>query len=215
MKNRQRQSQTVVKPMTEKQEKRSRTKYGERIEGHDWSNQEPDEPEARTRVDSHELDVYHDTEPEPDDNYGRERYTIRITYDRESGKPYVLYAVEHRWKGNYWRDITDWDWRDLPPSVRQCVADVLPVDSPAALNSGVRLMEEGGESRWEKHHKPRVEAMSGEEMWGTSFLRETMERAENAAEAFAEGSEEEERAEAIVTAIQEALEAIGGDDAVE
>jgi hypothetical protein len=167
----------------------------------------------RTRVDSHEIDVYYDTGPDPDDNYGRERYTVTVTYDKETGDPSFLYAVEHRWKGNYWRDMTDWDWRDLPAPVRRCVAAVLPVESPDELDRGVRLMDEGGESRWKKHHKHRVESLSGDEMWGTSFLRDALDDAETAAESFDGGSEGEERAENVVSAIQEAIEAVEEDDA--
>jgi len=93
---------------------REDTKYGTDLDDHDWSEPEP-EPEAadRTSLDDHELSVVYTTNPDDSQGYGREKYTVTIRYDDESGAPYVLYAVEYRWKGNYWRDTTDWDWRDV------------------------------------------------------------------------------------------------------
>jgi hypothetical protein len=143
---------------------RSKTKYGDRIEDHDWSTPESDveEPE-RTHIDSHEVEVIYVTDPSEDMGYGREKYTTVLSYDDETDDPFVLYAIEHRWKGNYWRDMTDWNWSEVPEPVRQQVAAVLPVDGPEALDPGVQLMDEGGESRWEKIHKPRIEAMKDDD----------------------------------------------------
>lgn len=172
-------------------------------DGHWDEDDESEETPERTQVHSHEIEVYYDTEPDPEDNYGREMYTVTVTCNDDG--PSVLYAVEHRWKGNYWRDVTDWDWRDLPGPVRQCVANALPVESPDDLDGGVRLMDEGGESRWEKVHKPRVDDMSRDQMWGTSFLRNALHRAESAAEAFGDGSEGKRRAESIVADIQSTI----------
>lgn len=184
---------------------------------HEWADEkQQQEPSKLTRVRSHDIEVYHDTEPDPKDNYERERYTLTVSYDDETGDPYVLYAVEHRWKGNYWRDITDWDWRDLPDAVRESVTTALPVESPAELDSGVRLMDEGGESRWEKHHKHRVKSMDAGEMWGSSFLGDALDNAETAAEAVRERDGDAEPVEQAVEEIQRAITALnqrGEDDA--
>lgn len=107
-------------------------------------------------IDSHEVNVYVDDEPDPDDNYDRTKYTAHITY--RDGEPSVLYFTTHRWKGNYWRDKTDLDWRDAPGIVKQRVAAVVACDGVDDLNPGVRLVEEGGRSRWKEIHMPRLEA---------------------------------------------------------
>lgn len=184
---------------------RSETKYGDRVG--DALDRPAPEPEAadRTSVSDHEIEVIYETDPGRDDGYGREKYSATVRYDDETGAPYVLFVIEHRWKGNYWRDTTDWDWRDVPEPVREQIAAALPVGHPDALDAGTRLIDEGGESRWEKHHKHRVEAMSGDEMWGTSFLRDAMGNAERAAEAFEDDSSGERIAEKIVGATQRAI----------
>lgn len=186
---------------------RSETKYGDMIDDHEWQDSTPDgsaDDIEATSVSSHEIDVILTTDPDEKLGYGREKYTVKLTYD-DDGTPSVLFAVKHRWKGNYWRDTLDLDWQDVPDPVQQQVAALLPVNGPEALNDGVRLFDEGGESRWEKLHKPRMEAMSGDEIWGTSFLQDALENAENAAEAFDDGSEGHDLAENIVSAIQDAI----------
>ena len=183
---------------------RSNTKYGDRLADDAWDEPEPepDGGEPRARVTDHELDVAYDTEPDAEDNYDRERYTVTIRYDDESGEPYVLYAVEHRWKGNYWRDVTDWDWRDVPEPVRERVVAALPIDDPAVLTSEHRLIEAGGESRWQKHHKHRVESMSGDEMWGLSYLKEALRQLDLATEAFDDGTTGQAIAEKVASALR-------------
>lgn len=178
-----------------------------------WDEEDEDEPMPTTTIKKHEIEVVHTTDPSEDMGYGRDMWKAILDY--EDGEPYVLYCIKYRWKGNYWRDIEDWEFADVPAPVRRQVAAVLPVDEPAALDTETRLMDEGGESRWEKHHHHRIQAMSGDEMWATSFLREAMDRAENAAEAADEGSEAARRADTIVTELQDAIEAIedGDDDA--
>ncbi|MDS0280045.1 hypothetical protein NDI85_19865 [Halomicroarcula sp. S1AR25-4] len=184
---------------------RSDTKYGDRVgDALDRPAPEPEQPD-RTSVTDHDIEVIYETDPGRDDGYGREKYSATIRYDDETGEPYVLFVVEHRWKGNYWRDVTDWDWRDVPEPVRQRIAAALPVDGPAALATDQRLIDAGGESRWEKHHKHRVEDMSGDEMWGTSFLRDAMDSAESAAEAFDDDSSGERIAEKVVGALQKGI----------
>jgi hypothetical protein len=190
---------------------RSDTKYGEMIADHDWSK--PDEeptPQPRTTIKSHEIDVYHDDEPDPDDNYGRTRYTVQVNHDEDG--PYVLYASGHHWKGNYWRDTTDWDWRDLPKPVRETVVAALPVDDPDALDCGTRMMDEGGESRWQKIHKPRMESYDGGgEMWAESHVKEAVEKLDGAIEAL-DDEEIASRFEAVKGEVQAvATDMRGGD----
>lgn len=187
----------------------SETKYGDRIKDHEWTDDSVTERPDRTTVKKHELDVVYTTDPDADMGYGREKYTVKIQYDDET--PYVLYVVEHKWKGNYWRDITDWDFRDIPAPVRQQVADLLPVDSPEELDLDERLMNKGGESRWQKHHKKRVESLSGDEMWGTSFLRDAIKDMETAAEAFDDGSTGERLTERLISVAQKTVKSIDGE----
>jgi hypothetical protein len=196
---------------------REETKYGADIADYDWSDpDDEDETGTRTDVKGHELDVIYHTDPGAKGGYGRSKYTAHVRYDDETGDPFVLYVVEHRWKGNYWRDITDLDWRDTPELVREAIADCLPVDHADDLDGGTRLMDEGGESRWEKYHSRRVQELSGDEMWGLSFLRDSLEHAETAAEAFDDGSRGEELAEKLVTFTRRAInsldESTGGDE---
>ena len=187
---------------------RSKTKYGDLIEDHEWEEQETEDQPQRTRIKSIDIDVMYDTEPDPADNYDRERYTVTVTHDRETGDPWVLYVVQHRWKGNYWRDITDWDWRDVPGPVRHRVANALAVDGPDDLDGGARLIDKGGESRWEKYHKHRVESMSGDEMWGKSFLKDALDSLESAAESFEEDSKGERLANKLVSLTRKTIKAI-------
>jgi len=185
---------------------RSNTKYGDRIEDHDWSD--PDDSEDapdRTRIGSHDIEVIYTTDPSESMGYGREKYTARIAYDDADGTPYVLFAIKHRWKGNYWRDTHDLDWRDVPQPVREQVAAALPVPDAAALDTDARLIEEGGESRWQKHHKHRVENLDSGEMWGASFLGDALDSAETAAEAVRERDLDAEPVEQAVEEIQRAI----------
>lgn len=137
------------------------TKYGGMIEDHEWTDPEPEADGGdRTTVKSHDVEVILTVDPDPDYyGYGREKYEAQVSYDKETGEPFVLHVIEHKWKGNYWRDIRDWDWKDVPEPVRQQVTAVLPVDHPDELDPGHRLVEEGGVSRWETIHKPRMERM--------------------------------------------------------
>lgn len=185
---------------------RSNTKYGDRIADHDWSAPTPEvEAADRVYVDGHEVDVIYITDPGETGGYGRERYTATINYDDETGDPYVLFVVKHRWKGNYWRDSLDMDWRDVPGPVRQQIAAVLPVNGPNALDCGHRMIDEGGESRWEKYHKPRMADLDAGEMWGSSFLGDALDMAESAAEAVREHDGDAEPVEQAVEEIQRAI----------
>jgi len=189
----------------------SDTKYGDRIKDHDWSKPKPDEPD-RTRIKNHEIDVIYTTDPQEKHGYGRKRFKATIRYDDETGEPYVLYLIQYRWKGNYWRDVKDLDWRDTPESVKQQVAAVLPVNGPEDLDSGTRLIDEGGESRWEKYHKDQMEKMDSGEMWGSSFLGDALDSAEKAAEAVRERGLDEEPVEKAVEEIQRAITVLKHED---
>lgn len=122
-----------------------------------WEEDVEEENNAHptTYIKSHTVDVYVDDEPDPDDNYGRTQYTAHISYD--DGKPVVLYFTTHRWKGNYWRDKMDLDWKDAPETVKTEVASVVICDSVESLSPEVRLIEEGGRNRWREIHEPRIQ----------------------------------------------------------
>lgn len=182
---------------------RSDTKYGDRLEDHEWSEPEPEtEAPERTMVKDHEVDVIYVVDPDEDMGYGREKYTATIRYDDETGDPYVLYVVEHRWKGNYWRDTTDWEFQDIPEPVRQQVAAVLPVDRPTDLDTETRVIDEGGESRWKKHHKPRMEAYNdGGDIWAESSLKEAANQLDGAAENVSD-EETEQRIDDLISEVQ-------------
>jgi len=172
-----------------------------------WEQDEPelDEPD-RTTVKTHKIDIVYEVDPGHKDwdiGYGREKYTVHLNYDEEFGGVHVTHVVEHRWKGNYWRDVTDWDFKDIPEPVRQRVASVLPGDRPADLDTDIRVIDEGGESRWQKYHKPRMESyQGGGHMWAESLLKEVVEKLDGAAEQFDDG-DAEERLEGVVADIQE------------
>jgi len=188
------------------------TKYGDMIEDDHWEqdNSEPTEQPDRTTVKRHEIDVIYVTDSDEDMGYGREKYTAHLNYDGDFGGVHVTFVVEHRWKGNYWRDVTDWEFRDIPEPVRQRVAAVLPVDRPADLDTDVRAIDEGGESRFNKYHKPALDAHSGgEDMWAESYLREAGERLDGAAETLSDG-EHVDAVESMVSDLQELVAEIRG-----
>lgn len=189
------------------------TKYGDRIPEDAWVDQEEDVPD-RARVKTHTIELYYDDEPGTNDNYQRTKYELRIAYT-DTGEPYALYAISHRWKGNYWRDMLDLDYRDLPTAVKETVASKLPVDHPDDLQHEHRLIPEGGENRWQKHHKPRVESLDGTQMWGLSALKEGLERLERAAESFDEDSQGERLSNRLVELTQKSIKVVdpdGGSD---
>lgn len=128
------------------------TKY-QISDDHEWADEQRDR-EAReydpTSLESHTVDVVLTTDQDERYGYGRERYTVHVGHD-EDNAPYVVYAVEHTWKGNYWRETREWDWRDIPGSVRQRATSVVAgADSPADLDSGYRLIDEGGRPTWRR-----------------------------------------------------------------
>lgn len=200
---------TEVLSMTE----RSTTKYGEGLRDHDWSQPQPDvDHPGRLNVKSHDIEVIYTVDGSKDMGYGREKYKANIKYDDETGEPYVLYVIEYKWKGNYWRDTTDWDFRDIPGPVRQQIAAKLPVERAQDLEPETRLMDEDGESRWQKHHQQRMEQMTGDEMWGTSFLRDALDDLERAAESFDEGCTGERLTEKLITTTQKVIKTVRNND---
>lgn len=115
---------------------------------HEWSDEKQsnnDDTSPRTTTEAVNVDVIHVHDPSEDMGYGRRKYTARLTHDDEDGL-YVLHVIQHRWKGNYWRDVKDLDWRDTPEVVRREVADALSM-SVDELDCGARLVNEGGEKR--------------------------------------------------------------------
>lgn len=118
-----------------------------------WEEEQEDEEESNespVRVESHDVDVILTVDPDHDHadmGYGREKYTVRLVDDDEDA-PYALYCIEHKWKGNYWRDVKELDWRDIPTEVQLRVAEVVDCAGVDDLDSGVRLVEEGGRSTW-------------------------------------------------------------------
>jgi len=180
-------------------------------DGHwETDNTKPDKGE-RTTVNSHEIDVVYEVEPDHDRRdmgYGREKYTAMVSYADDERGVHVLYVVEHRWKGNYWRDVRDWEFSDIPDPVRKRVAAVLPVDGPAALDTDVRIVDEGGESRFEKIHKPRMESyQGGGHMWGETHLKDAVKQLDGAAEAI-EDKEACDRIEELRDDIQDFAESL-------
>lgn len=122
------------------------TKYSVPDDHWDEDQQDDERDSQHARVKAHDVEVVLTTDPDADMGYGREKWTARLQHD--DGDVYCLYAVEHRWKGNYWRDVTRWDWCDVPAPVRARVAAVVDCDGPDDLEPGVRVIGEGGESTW-------------------------------------------------------------------
>lgn len=109
-----------------------------------WEEDDDQEIEeySPTSVDSHEVDVILTTDPNEDMGYGREKYTAVITHDEDG--PTVLYFIKHRWKGNFWRDTHELDWKDVTYTVKKQVAEVVDCDGVDDLDPECRLIEEGG-----------------------------------------------------------------------
>lgn len=110
------------------------------------SDDEP-EDESPASIQSIRVDVILVTDPTDDMGYGREKYTAHVKTDDDGTR--VVFFTEHTWKGNYWREFKDWDWQDVPGSVRQKVADAMNVEDWRELDPGVRVVDEGGEKRFE------------------------------------------------------------------
>ena len=123
-------------------------------EDHQWPDEKKREAEERglssTTVESHEVDIIHTTDPSEDMGYGRDKYTVHIANDGldDDDTPYAVYATKHRWKGNFWRDVLDIDWCDLPTTVQRRVASVVACDDLDDLDPGVRVIGEDGRSTW-------------------------------------------------------------------
>lgn len=126
------------------------TKY-EIPDDHEWADeQEPDEDvQDRTSVQSHEVDIIYTVDPNEDMGYGREKYTVHLTHGKDRD-PIALYVLEHRWKGNYWREHTEWDWRDIPMPVKKRVASIVDCAGVEDLKPERRLVDEGGETAWQR-----------------------------------------------------------------
>jgi len=109
------------------------TKYGDRIDDDHWQTDEPEgQPRWREETSADiEIDVtLHDQGYQTD-----EKWTVHC-HDPDYRDGIIAgFAVEHRNKGNYWREGDLWDdavdFVDLPLPVRQRVAHVLdrPLDA--------------------------------------------------------------------------------------
>lgn len=121
------------------------TKYS--VPDDHWDDSDDSTAEfSPVHVDSHTVDVIHTTDPNESMGYGRDRYSAHVTHGDDG--PTVLYFTKHRWKGNYWREHLELDWRDTPGVVRRQVADVVACDGVDDLDPGHRLIDEGGEACW-------------------------------------------------------------------
>ncbi len=127
------------------------TKYS--VPDDHWEDEDdgPVESNAPTSIESHTVDVILTTDPTEDMGYGRKKFTAHIAH-KDDG-PVVLYFTRHRWKGNFWRDIEELDWRDVPGSVKRQVAAVVACDGVDDLDPGHRLVEEGGRSTWQREER--------------------------------------------------------------
>jgi len=118
---------------------------------HEWTDQEEVDEDVldRTSVDTHEVSVIYTVDPNEDMGYGREKYTAHLTHGKDRD-PVALYVLESRWKGNYWREKTEWDWRDIPDPVKRRIADVVACNGAGSLRPQNRLIPEGGETAWQR-----------------------------------------------------------------
>lgn len=123
-------------------------------DGH-WDDDVEEESHPTQRIDRHEVHVVCDNKADPDGNYDRTKWTAVVTHGDDG--PTALYFTSHRWKGNYWRDQMDVDFRDAPDVVKRRVAEIVVCDGVEDLDPGVRLIEEQGRSRWREIHMPRIE----------------------------------------------------------
>lgn len=115
---------------------------------HEWADEQAPEHEgnsSRVSIERHELDVIIVTDPDEDMGYGREKWTAHLTHGNPDD-PTVLYFTEHRWKGNYWRDVRECDYLDAPIEAKRKVARWIQDASVESLNPGVRVVDEGGET---------------------------------------------------------------------
>lgn len=110
-----------------------------------WNEDEEPDPESPVSIDSHTVDVILTTDPTEKHGYGREKYTVYVTHSFDDS-PVVTHAIEHRWKGNYWREVREWDWHDVPGAVKKQVAHVVDCEGARDLHPGDRLVGEGGDS---------------------------------------------------------------------
>lgn len=119
---------------------------------HEWADEQTEDfTESPVTVKSHDVDIIHTIDPTEDYGYGRDKYTVHITNDNERERsPYALYATKHRWKGNFWRETLEVDWRDLPNVVQRRVASVVACKGVADLDSGSRLIDKEGRNPWQR-----------------------------------------------------------------
>lgn len=122
---------------------------------HEWADEQTEDfTESPVSVESHKVEIVHTTDPTEDMGYGRDKYTVHIVNDDDRERaPFALYATKWRWKGNFWRETLQVDWRDLPNVVQRRVASTVACASVAALDSGTRLIDEEGEEPWRERER--------------------------------------------------------------
>lgn len=131
-------------------------------DGHWDRDEDRPDPESPARIEAHDVEVIFTFDPTEGRGYGRTKYTIHIGHDFEDS-PVAVFATEHRWKGNFWRDVRQIDWHDLPGSVQQQVATVVACGGVGDLHPGERVIGEGGESTWKVRHERESESESESE----------------------------------------------------
>lgn len=126
------------------------TKYS--IDDDYWTREEstPETKGSPTTVESHTVDVILTVDATKDMGYGREKYSVDISH-RNADAPVALYAIEHRWKGNFWQRKMEWDWCDVPLPVKCRVEQVVECNGISDLDPGVRTIGEGGRDPWTRN----------------------------------------------------------------
>lgn len=118
-------------------------------DGHEWADEQTEDfAEQPVPVTSHDVEIIHTTDPTEDMGYGRDKYTVHLAHDDREHTPYAVFATKWRWKGNFWRESLEVDWRDLPNVVQRRAASVIACESVADLDPGTRVIEPEGRDPW-------------------------------------------------------------------
>jgi hypothetical protein len=123
------------------------TKYEISDEYWNRANEVMCEKEPPTTVKSHTVAVIMTVDENAEMGYGREKYSVQINHST-SDAPVALYAMQYRWKGNYWQKQRQIDWCDVPVSVKRETEQVVECNGINDLDPGHRLIGEGGRDPW-------------------------------------------------------------------
>lgn len=126
------------------------TKYS--VDDDYWTREEstPAKKGRPTTVESHTVDVILTIDPTKDMGYGRKKYTVHI-FHTNADSPVALYAMQHRWKGNFWQKHKQIDWCDVPLPVKCRVEQIVACNGIDDLDPGHRLIGEGGRDPWTRN----------------------------------------------------------------